>query len=150
MDGTIICVEPAAGVLPCSSATLAVPPNDIAISRAIKEALERRFTEIHQLPTGTLHALHRRFWVIAKLQPTWTLYKRLPYDATADPLTVEQAASIMRAQPFEQDQQNCTPTITMLAVSYQGDSRLLSPGEQPAITLIAATPDESRPEVAPH
>jgi hypothetical protein len=37
----------------------------------------------------------------------------------------------------------------MLADSYQEDSKLLSPGKQPAITLIAAMPDESSPEAVP-
>ncbi len=55
----------------------------------------------------------------------------------------------MIAQPFEQDQQNSTPAITMLAGSYQEDSKLLSPGKQPAITMLAATSAESSPEAAP-
>ena len=55
----------------------------------------------------------------------------------------------MLAQPLEPGHQNSASAITMLAGSYQEGSKLLSPGEQPAIIMIAATSDESRPEAAP-
>ena len=124
-------------------------PNAAAISRALKEAIERGLIEVRQVPAGTLYAIHRRFWLLAHLLPKWTIYKRLLYDATADPLALEQAAITMLAQPFDHEEENSAPAITMLAGSYQGNSKLLSPGEQSAITLIAATSDESRPEAAP-
>jgi hypothetical protein len=120
-------------------------PNDACVRRALEEARASSLIEIKTTAAGTLYAIHRRYWVFARVQPRWHLYKRVPYDAQTDPLDERQPAITMIAQPLETNAPVHNDTISMIASDYHHDSDLLSPGKQATITMIA----QPLPEAAP-
>lgn len=75
-------------------------PNDACVRRAIAEAVSDALIEVQTTPAGTLYAIHRRYWLLAKVQPKWHLYKRVPYDPAVYPLNGSSPAIITIAQPL--------------------------------------------------
>lgn len=124
-------------------------PNDAAISKAIADALANHMIEIRYLHGQTFYAVHKRYWVDAKLKPTWALFRRIPYDEKADPLIEEAPASQGIAASDNQPTIAGEAAMPRLAASYPEDSSLLSPEEQPVIFSISGTPDEARQEAEP-
>ena len=47
-------------------------PNDACVRRAIAEAVADSLIEVQATPAGTFYAIHRRYWLLAKVQPKWT------------------------------------------------------------------------------
>lgn len=124
-------------------------PDDRAISRTLKAALDARIIEIWYTQYGTLYAIHRRFWLASKLTPRWIIFKRVPWDAARDPLEDSQVAGTMPAQQLEAPAES-TGTLqtagTMPATSAQDVSNLLAPGQQAAGDRLADLSQETAPQ----
>lgn len=90
-------------------------PNDAGVCRALMEALAASLIEVQTTPAGTLYAIHRRYWVLAKIQPRWHFFKQVPYNAEDDPFDDSLPAIARIAQPLETVAARPASTIAKIA-----------------------------------